>query len=161
IGIERHQYLALDAADALHLGYVADALQRAFDDVVDEIGELLRCLAGRNRGIGDDWQADHVDALDQRLADVLRQVAADPGDGVLGETDPAEHQQDDGEDDGRKRMPDRPGGNVQCHQRTRPPSNSSANTVLIRSPSCNEVPASAATISPTSRPSRISVELSD
>src|SRR4051794_2465564 len=33
--------------------------------------------------------------------------------------------------------------------------------VLIWSPSCSEVPASATTISPTSRPSRISVEVSE
>ncbi len=83
VGIERDQNLALDTADALDLGDVAHALQRAFDDVVDEIGQLLRRLAGRDRGIGDDRQADHVDALDQRLVDVLRQVGAHPRDGVL------------------------------------------------------------------------------
>ncbi len=83
VGIERHQNLALDTADALDLGDVAHALQRAFDDVVDEVGQLLRRLAGRDRGIGDDRQADHVDALDQRLVDVLRQIGADAGDGVL------------------------------------------------------------------------------
>jgi len=44
---------------------------------------LLGRLAGRYRRIGDDGQADHVDTLDQRLVDVLRQVAADAGDGVL------------------------------------------------------------------------------
>ena len=83
VGIERDQNLALDTADALDLGDAAHALQRAFDDVVDEIGQLLRRLAGRDRGIGDDRQADDVDALDQRLGDVLRQVGADAGDGVL------------------------------------------------------------------------------
>ena len=83
VGIQRHQDFALDTADALDLGDAAHALQRAFDDVVDEIGQLLRRLAGRDRGIGDDRQADHVDALDQRLVDVLRQVGAHPGDGVL------------------------------------------------------------------------------
>ncbi len=83
VGIERDQDLALDTADALDLGDAAHALQRAFDDVVDEIGQLLGRLARRDRGIGDDRQADHVDALDQRLGDVLRQVGAHPGDGVL------------------------------------------------------------------------------
>ena len=83
VGIERNQNLALDTADALDLGDAAHALQRAFDDVVDEIGQLLRRLAGRDRGIGDDRQADHVDALDQRLGDVLRQVGANARDGVL------------------------------------------------------------------------------
>ena len=83
VGIERDQNFALDTADTLDLGDAAHALQRAFDDVVDEIGQLLRRLARRDRGIGDDRQADHVDALDQRLVDVLRQVAADAGDGVL------------------------------------------------------------------------------
>ncbi|MHC2689003.1 NTP pyrophosphatase (non-canonical NTP hydrolase) [Bradyrhizobium liaoningense] len=76
IGIERDQDLALDTADALDLRDAAHALKRALDHVVDEIGELLRRLAGRDRGIGDDRQADDVDALDQRLGDVLRQVGA-------------------------------------------------------------------------------------
>ena len=83
VGIERDQNLALDTADALDLGDVAHALQRALDHVVDEIGELLGRLARRDRGIGDDRQADDVDALDQRLGDVLRQVGAHAGDGVL------------------------------------------------------------------------------
>ncbi len=83
VGIERDENLALDTADTLDLGDVAHALQRAFDDVVDEIGELLGRLAGRDRRIGDDRQADHVDALDQGLVDVLRQVGANPRDGVL------------------------------------------------------------------------------
>ena len=239
VGIERHQDFALDTADALDLGDAAHALQRPFDDVVDEIGQLLGRLAGRDRGIGDDRQADHVDALDQRLVDVLRQVGAHPGDGVLdvvqrpvgiglereldrgqrqsvgdrrgnvphaldagnavfdglgdlrfqlgrgcaelrdrdrdhrnvgagqprhrefGKADPAQNQQDDGEDDRRQRVSDRPGGDIESHQRTRVRSSSSANMVLIWSPSCSEVPASATTISPTSRPSRISVEVSD
>ena len=65
VGIERDQDFALDTADALDLGDVAHALQRAFDDVVDEVGQLLRRLAGRDRRIGDDRQADDVDALDQ------------------------------------------------------------------------------------------------
>ncbi len=83
VGIERDKNLALDTADTLDLRHAAHALQRAFDDVVDEIGKLLGRLAGRDRSVGDDRQADHVDALDQRLVDVLRQVGANAGDGVL------------------------------------------------------------------------------
>src|SRR4029079_3865461 len=83
IGIERYQDFALDTADALDLGDAAYALQRAFDDVVDEVRQLLGRFAGRDRGIGDDRQADDVDALDQGFSDVLRQVGADAGDGVL------------------------------------------------------------------------------
>src|SRR5580698_5594696 len=71
IGIERNENLALDTADTLDLGDAADALEFAFDHVVDEIGQLLRRLARRDRGIGDDRQADHVDTLDQRLGDIL------------------------------------------------------------------------------------------
>src|SRR3977135_3982687 len=52
VGGEGHQDFALDTADALDLGDVAHALQRAFDNVVDEIGELLGRLAGRDRGHG-------------------------------------------------------------------------------------------------------------
>jgi len=54
VGIERDQDFALDTADTLDLGNAAHALKCAFDDVVDEIGQLLRRLAGRDRGIGDD-----------------------------------------------------------------------------------------------------------
>ena len=68
VGIERDKNFALDTADTLDLRHAAHALQRALDDVVDEIGKLLRRLAGRDRGIGDDRQADHVDALDQRFS---------------------------------------------------------------------------------------------
>jgi hypothetical protein len=83
IRIERDQNLPLDTADALDLGDAAHALQRAFDDVIDEIGQLLRRFARRDRGIGDDRQADDVDALDQRFGDILRQIGANAGDGVL------------------------------------------------------------------------------
>ena len=83
VGIERDQNFALDTADTLDLGDAAHALQRAFDDVVDEVGQLLGRLARRDRGIGHDRQADHVDALDQRLVDVLRQVGADAGHRIL------------------------------------------------------------------------------
>ena len=83
VGIERDQNLALDTADALDLGHVAHALQRAFDDVIDEVGQLLRRLSRRNRRVGDDRQADDIDALYQGLVDVLRQVGAHPRDSVL------------------------------------------------------------------------------
>src|SRR5216683_471870 len=139
VGIERHQNLALDTADTLDLGDVAHALQRALDDVVDEIGKLLGRLAGRDRG------------------DVGR---GQPSYREFGKADPAQHQEDDGEYDRGKRVPDRPCRDIQSHQRTRVRSRSSANMVLIWSPSCSEEPASATTISPSSRPSRISVELS-
>src|SRR5258708_11040411 len=79
----------------------------------------------------------------------------------FGKTDPAEHQQDDRKHDRRQRISDRPCRDIKCHQRTRVRSRSSANMVLIWSPSCSEEPASLTTISPTSRPSRISVLVSD
>src|ERR1700694_4170840 len=87
--------------------------------------------------------------------------AGQPRHRELGKTDPAQHQQDDRKYDGGKRIPDRPCRDIQSHQRTRVRSSSSANMVLILSPSCSEEPASATTISPTSRPSRISVDVSD
>ena len=40
-------------------------------------------LPGEIGGVGDDRQADDVDALDQRLVDVLRKLAANARDGVL------------------------------------------------------------------------------
>src|SRR4029078_10388902 len=79
----------------------------------------------------------------------------------LGEGDPAEDQEDDRKDDRRQRIADRPCRDIESDQRTRVRSSSSANMVLIWSPSWSEEPASATTISPTSRPSRISVLASD
>src|SRR5580692_12788413 len=87
--------------------------------------------------------------------------AGQPRHRELGETDPAQQQQDDRKNDGWERVSDRPCRDIQSHQRTRVRSRSSANMVLIWSPSCSELPASATTVSPTSRPSRISVEVSD
>src|ERR1700739_2598795 len=52
----------------------------------------------------------------------------------LRETYPAEHQQDDRKDDGRKRVADRPCRDIESHQRTRVRSRSSAKLVLILSP---------------------------
>ena len=54
VGVERDENLALDTADALDLGDAPHTLQCAFDDVVDEVGQLLRRLAWRDRGIGND-----------------------------------------------------------------------------------------------------------
>src|ERR1700712_633864 len=99
--------------------------------------------------------------LRDRARDHRNIGARKPGDGELGEDDPAKHQEDDREYHRGEGITDRPRGDIQSHCRTRARSRSSANVVLIRSPSCNEVPASATTISPTSMPSRISVEVSD
>src|SRR5579863_3814823 len=79
----------------------------------------------------------------------------------LGKADPTEHQKDDRKYDGRQRIPDRPCRDIHRHQRTCVRSESSGNLVLIWSPSCSEEPASATTVSSMSRPSRISVNLSD
>src|ERR1700710_1559343 len=117
--------------------------------VLDGLGDLGFKL-GRRRAELRDRDRDH------------RNVGArKPGDGELGAADPAEQQKDDREHHRRKRVADRPCGDIQSHYRTGARSRLSANVVLIRSPSCNEVPASDTTISPTSRPSRISVEVSD
>src|SRR4029079_19289008 len=78
IRIERHQYLAIHAANALDLGHTAQTLQRTLDHVVDEPGELFRRLGRRDRRVGDDWQADDVDTLDQRLLYVFRHLSAEP-----------------------------------------------------------------------------------
>ena len=63
--IERDQNLPVDTADALDEADATDTLQFAFDNVVDEPRQILRRLAGRDRGVGQDRRADHVDALDQ------------------------------------------------------------------------------------------------
>src|SRR5215475_11145191 len=120
----------------------------ARDPVFDGLGDLAFQLGGR----GAELCHGHGD-----YRNVRRRQA---GYRELGEAHPAQDQEDDRKHDGRKRIPDRPGRDIECHQRVRR-SSSSANVVLIWSPSCSELPASATTISPTSRPSRISVEVSD
>src|SRR5439155_14849325 len=129
-------------------GDVPHALD-AGDAVFDGLGDLRFKLGGRRAELRD-RDRDHRNVGGRQ-----------PCHRELGETYPAEHQQDDRKDDGRKRITDRPCRDVHSHQRTRVRSSSSANMVLIWSPSCSEEPASATTISPTSRPSRISVEVSD
>src|SRR5579862_3422958 len=125
--------------------HALDARHTVFDGLGD-----LGLKFGRSRAELRDRDRDH------------RNVGAwQPRHRELGKADPAQHQEDDGKDDGRKRMADRPCRDIESHQRTRVRSRSSANIVLIWSPSCSEEPASATTISPTSRPSRISIEVSD
>src|SRR5258705_7889223 len=117
--------------------------------VFDGLGDLRFQLRGRRAELRD-RDRDHRDV-----------GGGQPRHRELGKADPAEHQKDDRKDDGGKRVSDRPCRDIQSHQRTRVRSRSSANMVLIWSPSCSEEPASATTISPSSRPSRISVEVSD
>ena len=109
--IEPDPDLALDAADALDPGDAANALQRADDHVLDEPRQLLRRLAGRNRRVGDDRQADDVDALDQRLVDAARQIGADARDRILDVVQRAvgiglqpEHDRGDGDAVGDRRV---------------------------------------------------------
>ncbi len=58
-------------------------------DVVDEPGQLLERHAGRRDRVGQDRLALDVDALDDRLVDVARQVGADLVDRVLDVVDRA------------------------------------------------------------------------
>src|SRR4051812_8975293 len=121
----------------------------ARDAVLDGLGDLGFEL-GRRRAELRDRHRDHRDIR-----------IGQPRHRELGEGDPAQRQQDDREHDRGQRVADRPRRDVESHQRTCVRSRSSANTVLIWSPSCSEEPASATTISPSTTPSRISVELSD
>ena len=54
--VEPDPDLALDASDAVDPGDAANPLQRTDDHVVHEPGELLRRLAGRYRGVGENRQ---------------------------------------------------------------------------------------------------------
>ncbi len=74
IRIEHHGHFALDSADAVDLADATDPLKGSFDDVVDEIGKLLGCSARRCCRVGHGRQPYDIDALDQRLHDVLRQA---------------------------------------------------------------------------------------
>ena len=83
VGIEQNADLAVDAAVALDAADALQALQLALDDVVDVPGQLLERHARRGGGEGEDRLALDVDALDDRLVDVARQVEADLVDRVL------------------------------------------------------------------------------
>ena len=83
VGIEQDADLAVDAAVALDPADALEALQLALDHVVDVPGKLLQRHARRGRGEGEDRLALDVDALDDRLVDVARQVGADLVDRVL------------------------------------------------------------------------------
>src|SRR6478609_2181520 len=74
IGIERDEDFAIDAADALDPANAANALQAALHHLVDKVGQLLWRLARRYRRVGDDAETDHIDALNERLVDIARQV---------------------------------------------------------------------------------------
>src|SRR5580692_4066557 len=126
-------------------------MPHAFDArhaVFDGLGDLRFKFGGRGAELRDRHR-DHGNI-----------GARQPRHRKFGKADPAQHQKDDRKNDGRQWIADRPCRNIHSHQRT-VRSSSSANVVLIWSPSCSEEPASATTISPTSRPSRISVDVSD
>ena len=74
VGIEQDADLAIDAAVALDAADALQALQLALDDVVDMPGELLERHARRGGREREDRLALDVDALDDRLVDVARQI---------------------------------------------------------------------------------------
>jgi hypothetical protein len=82
IGAQRHQHFAVDAAGARHLADARDAEQRLGDHVVDEPRQFVRGEPVGLDGVRDQGAADQVEALDQRLLDVVRQVGARLADGV-------------------------------------------------------------------------------
>ena len=83
VGIELDADLAVDAAVALDAADALEALQLALDHVVDVPRQLLERHARRGGREGEDRLALDVDALDDRLVDVARQVEADLVDRVL------------------------------------------------------------------------------
>ncbi len=83
VGVEQDADLAVDAAVALDAADALQALQLALDHVVDVPGKLLQRHARRGRREGQDRLALDVDALDDRLVDVARQIEADLVDRVL------------------------------------------------------------------------------
>src|SRR6185312_3771744 len=83
VWIEQDADLAIDAAVALDAADALQALQLPLDHVVDVPGKLLQGHAGRGRREGEDRLSLDVDALDDRLVDVARQLEADLVDRVL------------------------------------------------------------------------------
>ena len=77
VRIEQDADLAIDAAVALDAADALQALQLALDDVVDMPGKLLERHARRGGRERQDRLAFDVDALDDRLVDVARQIEAD------------------------------------------------------------------------------------
>src|SRR5271165_1357265 len=114
--IEGDADLSVDAAGALDLADATNALQVARDRIVDEPRQLLDAEARRRSGVSDDRQALDVDAVDDRLVDGARQIAANLGDLILHvveraiDVDRADVELHDGRrravGDGRNKMPD-------------------------------------------------------
>jgi hypothetical protein len=80
-------------------------LQGARDDIVYEPGHLFRSLARSDRRIGDDGQANHVDALNQRFLDISRKIGSNAGDRILDVVEGAIRIGLEPEDDRRHRNP--------------------------------------------------------
>ena len=81
--IEPDPDFALDASDAIDPRDPANSLQRPYDHVVHEPGELLRRFSGCYRGVGEDRKPGNVDPLDHRLVDAAREIGADARHRVL------------------------------------------------------------------------------
>ena len=84
VGIERHQNFPIDAAYTLDLRNAAHALQRTHHHIV-HVGQesCSGVFTRRNRRVCDDRHADDFDPLDQRLADILRQIGPHSGDRIF------------------------------------------------------------------------------
>src|SRR5215211_4409865 len=116
------------------------------DRVLDALRDLVLQLGGRRarlrHGDRDDRNVDVREARDRQLA-----KAEDP-----------EDQKDDEQDDRRDRLPDRPGGDVEAHQRVSAVVATvrfgiAASTARTTSPSRRKLPARAAIASPALSPS--------
>ena len=83
VGIERDVDFAGHAADAVDGGNAFDALQPRLMVSSTNQDSSSSVMDGACTRIGDDRQALDLDALDDRLVDGARQVAADACDGVL------------------------------------------------------------------------------
>ncbi len=80
--IEADPDLALDATNAFDATHTLDALQRADQNVLNEIRQLLRRFSRSDGRIGEDRKTGDIDTPDQRLVDAARQVGAYPPDCV-------------------------------------------------------------------------------